>query len=98
MPDANVFALDDRVRRDRCRVHEFADVHADSVILSRRQNSTSFKLESSPVRLAQFILNGAEPGGGTPDGFLALVKRETGDWAGVKKTGLKPRSKEQERT
>ena len=39
----------------------------------------------------QFIFNGAEPGGGTPDDFMALVKREIKEWTEVvKKTGIKP--------
>jgi len=39
----------------------------------------------------QFIFNGAEPAGGTPGEFLALVKREIKEWAEVvKKTGITP--------
>ena len=39
----------------------------------------------------QFIFNGAEPGGGTPEEFMALVKREIKEWADVvKKTGMQP--------
>ena len=38
-----------------------------------------------------FIFNGAEPAGGTPDQFVALVKREIREWAEVvKKTGITP--------
>ena len=39
----------------------------------------------------QFIFNGAEPAGGTPEQFMALVKREIKEWAEVvKKTGITP--------
>lgn len=39
----------------------------------------------------QFAFNGFEPAGGTPDEFLALVKREMKEWADVvKKTGITP--------
>ncbi|HYC44193.1 MAG TPA: tripartite tricarboxylate transporter substrate binding protein [Burkholderiales bacterium] len=62
-----------------------------SAAIVRRINAeTNTALKLTEVR-DQFIFNGAEPGGGTPEAFMAIVKREIGEWADVvKKTGLKP--------
>ncbi len=61
-----------------------------AAIVRRISEETNAALRVPEVR-EQFIFNGAEPGGGTPDEFMALVKREIKEWAEVvKKTGIKP--------
>lgn len=57
----------------------------------RRINQETNAAVKLPEVREQFIFNGAEPGGGTPEEFLALVKREIKEWAEVvKKTGITP--------
>ena len=61
-----------------------------AAIVRRISEETNAALKVSEVR-EQFIFNGAEPGGGSPADFMALVKREIKEWAEVvKKTGLQP--------
>ena len=59
-------------------------------IVRRINEETNAAVKVQEVR-ETFIFNGAEPAGGTPDQFVALVKREIKEWAEVvKKTGITP--------
>lgn len=59
-------------------------------IVQKIEQDTNAALKTSEVR-EQLVNQGAEPGGGTPAEFMALVNREIKEWAEVvKKTGLKP--------
>jgi tripartite-type tricarboxylate transporter receptor subunit TctC len=59
-------------------------------IVRRINEETNAAVKVQDVR-ETFIFNGAEPAGGTPDQFVALVKREIKEWAEVvKKTGITP--------
>jgi len=59
-------------------------------IVRRINEETNAAVKVQEVR-ETFIFNGAEPAGGTPDQFVALVKREIREWAEVvKKTGITP--------
>jgi tripartite-type tricarboxylate transporter receptor subunit TctC len=59
-------------------------------IIRRINEETNAAIKVAEVR-EQFIFNGAEPAGGTPEHFSALVKREIKEWAEVvKKTGITP--------
>src|SRR5688500_837180 len=49
-------------------------------IVRRINEETNAAVKAQDVR-ETFIFNGAEPAGGTPDQFVALVKREIRDWA-----------------
>jgi tripartite-type tricarboxylate transporter receptor subunit TctC len=51
----------------------------------RRLNQEVNTAVKLPEVRDQFIFNGAEPAGGTPEEFLALVKREIKVWAEVVK-------------
>ena len=59
-------------------------------IVRRINEETNAAVKVQDVR-ETFIFNGAEPAGGTPDQFVALVKREIREWTEVvKKTGITP--------
>ncbi|HZN27458.1 MAG TPA: tripartite tricarboxylate transporter substrate binding protein [Burkholderiales bacterium] len=59
-------------------------------IIRRINEETNAAIKVTEVR-ETFIFNGAEPAGGTPEHFAALVKREIKEWAEVvKKTGITP--------
>ena len=59
-------------------------------VVRRINEGTNAAVKLPEVR-EQFIFNGAEPAGGTPEEFLALVKREIKEWAEVvRKTGITP--------
>ena len=59
-------------------------------VVKRINDDTNAAVKLPEVR-EQFIFNGAEPAGGTPADFMALVQREIREWAGVvKKTGITP--------
>jgi tripartite-type tricarboxylate transporter receptor subunit TctC len=59
-------------------------------IVRKINADTNAALQRPEVR-EQFLLQGAEPAGGTAEEFLALVKREIREWADVvKKVGIQP--------
>ena len=59
-------------------------------VVQRINRDTNAALQTAEVR-EQLISQGAEPGGGTPADFLAMVQREIKEWAEVvKKTGITP--------
>ena len=61
-----------------------------AAVVRRINEEVNVAIKAQEVR-EQFIFNGFEPTGGTPDEFLALVKREMKEWADVvKKTGIQP--------
>jgi tripartite-type tricarboxylate transporter receptor subunit TctC len=61
-----------------------------AAIVRRINEETNAAVKQPEVR-EQFIFNGAEPAGGTPEEFMALVKREIREWSEVvKKTGITP--------
>jgi tripartite-type tricarboxylate transporter receptor subunit TctC len=61
-----------------------------AAIVRRINEDTNAALRTAEVR-EQLMNQGAEPGGGTPEEFMALVKREIKEWAEVvKKTGITP--------
>ena len=61
-----------------------------AALVRRINEETNAAVKVQEVR-ETFIFNGAEPAGGTPDQFVALVKREIKEWAEVvKKTGITP--------
>jgi tripartite-type tricarboxylate transporter receptor subunit TctC len=61
-----------------------------AAVVRRINEETNAAIKVAEVR-EQFIFNGFEPTGGTPDDFVALVKREIREWADVvKKTGITP--------
>jgi tripartite-type tricarboxylate transporter receptor subunit TctC len=59
-------------------------------VVNKINQDTNAALKRPEVR-EQFLLQGAEPAGGTPQEFMALLKREIKEWADVvKKVGIKP--------
>jgi tripartite-type tricarboxylate transporter receptor subunit TctC len=59
-------------------------------VVSRINQEVNAALKTQEVR-EQFLNQGAEPAGGTPQEFDALIKREIKEWiTTVKKVGLKP--------
>src|SRR5688572_18455694 len=61
-----------------------------AAVVQRINQEVNVAIKAQEVR-EQFIFNGFEPTGGTPDEFTALVKREIKEWADVvKKTGIQP--------
>jgi tripartite-type tricarboxylate transporter receptor subunit TctC len=59
-------------------------------VVSKINQDVNAALKSPEVR-EQFLSQGAEPAGGTPQEFDALIKREIREWiTTVKKVGLKP--------
>jgi tripartite-type tricarboxylate transporter receptor subunit TctC len=61
-----------------------------AAVVRRINEEVNAAIKAAEVR-EQFVFNGFEPAGGTPEEFLALVKREMKEWADVvKKTGIQP--------
>ena len=61
-----------------------------AAVVRRINDEVNIAIKAAEVR-EQFIFNGFEPTGGTPDEFAALVKREIKEWVDVvKKTGITP--------
>jgi tripartite-type tricarboxylate transporter receptor subunit TctC len=61
-----------------------------AAIVDRINQETNAILKLAEVR-EQFLVQGAEPAGGTPAEFLTLLRREVKDWADVvKAVGFKP--------
>ncbi len=59
-------------------------------VVRRINEETNAAIKVAEVR-EQFAFNGFEPAGGTPEDFVAVVKREIREWADVvKKTGITP--------
>ena len=65
-------------------------VNLPPAVVSKINQETNSALKTQEVR-EQFIAQGAEPAGGTPQQFMDLIKRELKEWADVvKKVGMKP--------
>ena len=59
-------------------------------VVSKINQDVNAALKTPEVR-DQFLAQGAEPAGGTPQEFDALIKREIKEWIDiVKKVGIKP--------
>ena len=61
-----------------------------SAVVAKINQEVNAAMQVAEVR-EQFIAQGAEPAGGTPQQFVELIKREIKEWADVvKKVGIKP--------